>query len=101
VKAVGQLSPENLEMQEDGQKVQVTDSGGEEQGRPVDIVVAFDITESMQPYMTGMKEATIDFAIGLSKSEARLPSWLVTFEDYVFCATTRSSPAVPSESKVG
>ncbi len=82
-KPVGQLSPENLEVQEDGQKVQVTDFRGEEQGRPVDIVVAFDITESMQPYIDGMKEATIDFADRLAKAKRDYRLGLVTFEDYV------------------
>jgi pSer/pThr/pTyr-binding forkhead associated (FHA) protein len=82
-KPVGQLSPENLEVQEDGEKVQITDFRGEEQGRPVDIVVAFDITESMQPYIDGMKEATIDFADRLSKAKRDYRLGLVTFEDYV------------------
>src|SRR5215510_2632215 len=82
-KPVGQLSPENLEVQEDGQKVQIADFRGEEQGRPVDIVVVFDITESMQPYIDGMKEATIDFADRLAKAKRDYRLGLVTFEDYV------------------
>jgi FHA domain/von Willebrand factor type A domain len=49
----------------------------------VDIVVAFDITESMQPYIDGMKEATIDFADRLSKAKRDYRLGLVTFEDYV------------------
>ena len=82
-KPVGQLAPDNLEVQEDGQKVQITDFRGEDQGRPVDIVVAFDITESMQPFIDGMKEATVDFADRLSKAKRDYRLGLVTFEDYV------------------
>jgi VWFA-related protein len=82
-KPVGQLGPENVEVQEDGQKVQVVDFRGEEQGRPVDIVVVFDITESMQPYIDAMKEATIDFADRLAKANRDYRLGLVTFEDYV------------------
>ncbi|MBI3301245.1 MAG: FHA domain-containing protein [Deltaproteobacteria bacterium] len=82
-KPVGQISPENIEVQEDGQKVQVVDFRGEEQGRPVDIVVVFDITESMQPYIDGLKEATIDFADRLAKANRDYRLGLVTFEDYV------------------
>lgn len=80
---VGQLTPENVEVQEDGQKVQIVDFRGEEQGRPVDIVVVFDITESMQPFIDGLKEATIDFAERLSKANRDYRLGLVTFEDYV------------------
>ncbi len=80
---VGQLSPEHVEVQEDGQKVQIVDFRGEEQGRPVDIVVVFDITESMGPFIDGMKEATIDFADRLAKANRDYRLGLVTFEDYV------------------
>lgn len=80
---VGQLRPENVEVLEDGQKVQVVDFRGEEQGRPVDIVVVFDITESMGPFIEGMKEATIDFADRLAKANRDYRLGLVTFEDYV------------------
>lgn len=85
---VGQLSPENVEVQEDGQKVQITDFRGEGQGRPVDIIVVFDTTESMQPFIDGLKEATIDFADRLSKANRDYRLGLVTFEDYV----TREDP---------
>lgn len=85
---VGQLSPENVEVLEDGQKVQVVDFRGEEQGRPVDIVVVFDITESMGPFIEGMKEATIAFADRLAKANRDYRLGLVTFEDYV----TRDDP---------
>ncbi|MCS6924472.1 MAG: FHA domain-containing protein [Candidatus Binatia bacterium] len=80
---VAQLRPENVEVLEDGQKVQVVDFRGEEQGRPVDIVVVFDITESMGPFIEGMKEATIDFADRLVKANRDYRLGLVTFEDYV------------------
>ena len=80
---VGQLSPEHVEVKEDGQKVDVVDFRGEQQGRAVDIVVVFDITESMQPFIDGMKEATSDFADHLSKANRDYRLGLVTFEDYV------------------
>jgi VWFA-related protein len=80
---VGQLSPENVHVEEDGQTVQIVDFRGEEQGRPVDIVVVFDITESMGPFIDGMKEATIDFADRLAKANRDYRLGLVTFEDYV------------------
>lgn len=80
---VGQLSPENIEVKEDGQKVQIVDFRGEEQGRPVDIVVVFDITESMGPFIDGLKEATINFADRLAKANRDYRLGLVTFEDYV------------------
>src|SRR5262249_60409416 len=45
----GQLSPENLEVQEDGQKGQITDFRGEGEGRPVGIGGGRDITEGREP----------------------------------------------------
>lgn len=80
---IGQLTPENVEVQEDGQKVQIVDFRGEGQGRPVDIVVVFDVTESMQPFIDGLKEATTEFADRLSKANRDYRLGLVTFEDYV------------------
>jgi Mg-chelatase subunit ChlD len=85
---VGQLSPANVEVKEDNEKVEVVDFRGEEQGRAVDIVVVFDITESMQPFIDGLKEATIDFADRLGKANRDYRLGLVTFEDYV----TRQDP---------
>ena len=85
---VGQLSPQHVEVKEDGQKVQVVDFRGEEQGRAVDIVVVFDITESMQPFIDGLKEATSDFADRLGKANRDYRLGLVSFEDYV----TRQDP---------
>jgi Mg-chelatase subunit ChlD len=85
---VGQLSPENVDVKEDGQKVEVVDFRGEEQGRAVDIVVVFDVTESMQPFIDGLKEATSDFADRLGKANRDYRLGLVTFEDYV----TRQDP---------
>jgi Mg-chelatase subunit ChlD len=85
---VGQLSPANVEVKEDDEKVEVVDFRGEEQGRAVDIVVVFDITESMQPFIDGLKEATIDFADRLGKANRDYRLGLVTFEDYV----TRQDP---------
>ena len=80
---IGQLSPDNLEVQEDGRAAQILDFHGESQGRPVDIVVVFDVTESMQPYIDAMKEVTIDFADQLAKANRDYRLGLVTFEDYV------------------
>jgi Mg-chelatase subunit ChlD len=85
---VGQLSPANVEVKEDDEKVEVVDFRGEEQGRAVDIVVVFDITESMQPFIDGLKEATSDFADRLGKANRDYRLGLVTFEDYV----TRQDP---------
>ncbi len=80
---IGQLSPDNLEVQEDGRGAQILDFHGESQGRPVDIVVVFDVTESMQPYIDAMKEVTMDFADQLAKANRDYRLGLVTFEDYV------------------
>lgn len=80
---VGHLGLEHVEILEDGQAAKVIDFRGEEQGRPVDIVVVFDITESMGPFIDGMKEATNAFADGLSKANRDYRMGLVTFEDYV------------------
>lgn len=80
---VGQLSPANVEVKEDGQPVSVVDFRGEEQGRAVDIVIVFDVTESMGPFIDGMKEAAIAFADRLAKANRDYRLGLVTFEDYV------------------
>ncbi len=80
---IGQLGPDNLEVQEDGRGAQILDFHGESQGRPVDIVVVFDVTESMQPYIDAMKEVTMDFADQLAKANRDYRLGLVTFEDYV------------------
>ena len=80
---VGQLTPEHVTVQEDGTDAKIIDFRGEQQGRPVDIVVVFDVTESMGPFIDGMKEATIDFADRLSKANRDYRLGLVTFEDYV------------------
>jgi Mg-chelatase subunit ChlD len=80
---VGQLTPENVQVQEDGQTVQIIDFRGEQQGRPVDIVVVFDVTESMGPFIDGMKEATVAFAERLAKANRDYRLGLVTFEDYI------------------
>ena len=80
---IGQLTPEHVTVQEDGQDTQIIDFRGEEQGRPVDIVVVFDVTESMGPFIDGMKEAAIDFADRLAKANRDYRLGLVTFEDYV------------------
>ena len=80
---IGQLTPEHVTVQEDGQDAQIIDFRGEEQGRPVDIVVVFDVTESMGPFIDGMKEAAIDFADRLAKANRDYRLGLVTFEDYV------------------
>lgn len=80
---VGQLTPEHVTVREDDEDAKIIDFRGEQQGRPVDIVVVFDVTESMGPFIDGMKEATIDFADRLSKANRDYRLGLVTFEDYV------------------
>ena len=80
---IGQLTPEHVKVQEDGQDTRIIDFRGEQQGRPVDIVVVFDVTESMGPFIDGMKEAAIDFADRLAKANRDYRLGLVTFEDYV------------------
>ncbi len=80
---VAQLVPENVKVLEDGAPVEVIDFRGEEQGRPVDIVVVFDVTESMGPFIDGMKEAAIDFADRLKKANRDFRLGLITFEDYI------------------
>ncbi len=80
---IGQLTPEHVTVQEDGQDTRIIDFRGEQQGRPVDIVVVFDVTESMGPFIDGMKEAAIDFADRLAKANRDYRLGLVTFEDYV------------------
>jgi len=82
-KPIGQLGPDDLEVQEDGRKATIIDFRGESQGRPIDIVVVFDVTESMQPYIEAMKEVAIDFADQLAKANRDYRLGLVTFEDYV------------------
>lgn len=80
---VGQLGPEHVIVEEDGHPVTVVDFRGEQEGRPVDIVVVFDVTESMGLFIDGLKEATSDFADRLEKSNRDYRLGLVTFEDYV------------------
>ena len=80
---IGQLTPEHVTVREDGQDTQIIDFRGEQHGRPVDIVVVFDVTESMGPFIDGMKEAAIDFADRLAKANRDYRLGLVTFEDYV------------------
>lgn len=80
---IGQLGPDDLEVQENGQGGPIIDFRGESQGRPIDIVVSFDVTESMQPYIDAMKEVIMDFADQLAKANRDYRLGLVTFEDYV------------------
>lgn len=80
---IGQLRPEHFEVRENGRAAQILDFHGEDQGRPVDVVVVFDVTESMQPYIDAMKEVISDFAEKLAKANRDYRLGLVTFEDYV------------------
>src|SRR5712692_71570 len=63
---VGNLKPENIEVFEDGKPAKILDFRGQGQGRPVDIVFVFDITESMQPYIDAVKQNVISFAQDLA-----------------------------------
>ncbi len=78
------VNPDSLEIREDGRAAQILDFHDESQGRrPVDIVVVFDITESMQSFIDAMREVTDAFADRLGKSQRDFRLGLVTFEDYV------------------
>ncbi|MGD0075498.1 MAG: FHA domain-containing protein [Candidatus Binataceae bacterium] len=81
--AVGNLRPENVQVFEDGQPAKILDFRGQGQGRPVDIVFVFDITESMQPYIDAVKQNVITFAQDLASNNRDYRLGLVTFEDYV------------------
>jgi len=81
--AVGNLRPENVQVLEDGQMAKILDFRGQGQGRPVDIVFVFDITESMQPYIDAVKQNVITFAQDLASNNRDYRLGLVTFEDYV------------------
>jgi hypothetical protein len=81
--AVGNLRPENVQVLEDGQLAKILDFRGQGQGRPVDIVFVFDITESMQPYIDAVKQNVITFAQDLASNNRDYRLGMVTFEDYV------------------
>ena len=80
---VGNLRPENVQVFEDGQPAKILDFRGQGQGRPVDIVFVFDITESMQPYIDAVKQNVISFAQDLATNNRDYRLGMVTFEDYV------------------
>src|SRR5580704_16332435 len=77
--AVGNLRPENVQVLEDGQLAKILDFRGQGQGRPVDIVFVFDITESMQPYIDAVKQNVITFAQDLQSNSRDYRLGLVTF----------------------
>ena len=81
--AVGNLRPDNVQVFEDGAPAKILDFRGQGQGRPVDIVFVFDITESMQPYIDSVKQNVITFAQDLAANNRDYRLGLVTFEDYV------------------
>ena len=81
--AVGNLRPENVQVFEDGQPAKILDFRGQGQGRPVDIVFVFDVTESMQPYIDAVKQNVITFTQDLATNNRDYRLGLVTFEDYV------------------
>ncbi len=80
---VGNLKPDNIEVREDGKLAKILDFRGQGQGRPVDIVFVFDVTESMQPYIDSVKQNVIAFAQDLAANNRDYRLGLVTFEDYV------------------
>jgi len=80
---VGNLKPDNIEIREDDQLAKILDFRGQGQGRPVDIVFVFDVTESMQPYIDAVKQNVIAFAQDLATNNRDYRLGLVTFEDYV------------------
>jgi FHA domain/Integrin beta chain VWA domain len=80
---VGNLSPDNIKIFEDGKPAKLLDFRGVGQGRPVDIVFVMDVTESMQPYIDAIKQSMISFAHDLAANNRDYRLGLVTFEDYV------------------
>ncbi|HZP45695.1 MAG TPA: FHA domain-containing protein [Candidatus Binataceae bacterium] len=80
---VGNLTKDDVQVFEDGQPAQILYFRGVGQGRPVDIVFVLDVTESMQPYIDGVKQSIISFAHDLAANNRDFRLGLVTFEDYV------------------
>ncbi len=80
---VGNLSPDNVKVYENGKPAQIVDFRGVGQGRPVDIVFVMDVTDSMQPYIDAVKQSMISFARDLAAHNRDYRLGLVTFEDYV------------------
>lgn len=83
---VGNLTPANVKVFEDGAEAQILDFRGVGQGRPVDIVFVMDVTESMQPYIDAVKTSMQAFARDLAANHRDYRLGLVTFEDYVISA---------------
>jgi FHA domain/von Willebrand factor type A domain len=83
---VGNLTVNNLEVYENGERAKILDFRGVGQGRPVDIVFVLDITESMQPYIDAVKQNIIQFVNDLAANNRDYRLGLVTFEDYVVSA---------------
>ncbi len=79
---VGNLTPENVKVYEDGVLARIVDFRGVGQGRPVDIVFVMDVTESMQPYIDAVKQSMVSFAHDLAANNRDYRLGLVTFEDY-------------------
>ncbi len=63
---VGNLQPDEHRGSRGWQAAKILDFRGQGQGRPVDIVFVFDITESMQPYIDSVKQNVIAFAQDLA-----------------------------------
>jgi hypothetical protein len=80
---LGNLTPENIKVYEDGKLAKILDFRGVGQGRPVDIVFVLDVTESMQPYIDAVKQNIIQFVQDLAANNRDYRLGLVTFEDYV------------------
>jgi hypothetical protein len=80
---VGNLTPDNVKVFEDGKPAKILDFRGVGQGRPVDIVFVVDVTESMQPYIDAIKQNIVQFAQELAANNRDYRLGLVTFEDYV------------------
>jgi hypothetical protein len=80
---VGNLTPSDVKVFEDGKQAKIVDFRGVGQGRPVDIVFVLDVTESMQPYIDAVKQNIISFVQDLASNNRDYRLGLVTFEDYV------------------
>ncbi len=83
---VGNLTPANVKVYEDGKLAKILDFRGVGQGRPVDIVFVMDVTDSMQPYIDAIKQNIIQFVRDLGANNRDYRLGLVTFEDYVVSA---------------
>lgn len=80
------LLPQEFEMAEGSRPNERVCLSGTAKIRPVDVVFVFDATESMQPYIDGIKSNMVSFVHTLAEGNRDPRFGLVTFEDYVISA---------------